>query len=212
MESQRDPRYADLVPWSPAVPRVRDAPPATGDMPIAIAVAAGAVAVVAAAVTAAVLPMSAGALRLGVMAIALTVFAATTADPRAVAAVTALGWLVFDGFLVNRFGDLTWTGRLDEWRLGVLVAGAVVGLAAGVLRRWAQLRWGDAEVAAPADGPADPPIDVTQGEGRRAGSGVRAGDNRVVSGIGPDGAGGEQALSAISQRSQPHRRDRTVAL
>lgn len=210
MESQRDPRSPDLAPWSPAVPRVRDAPLATGNMPTGIAVAIGAVTVVVAVMAAAFLPASAAAARLSVLAVALGTFAAATVNPTAVAAVTVLGWLMFDGFLVNRFGELTWTGRVDERRLAVVVAAALVGLAAGGLWRWAEARRRDAEFEGLATGAADSEIGLTEGEGHDAGPGVRAGDDRVVSGAGVDGAGGEQAVRPTSRGSEPGSREREV--
>jgi hypothetical protein len=165
MQSPQDIRHTTDVPAVSAVTASRDASAAAGDMPTGIAVAVGAVTVVVAAIVAAFLPASAAAARLGVMAVALGTFAAATVDPPAVAAVTVLGWLVFDGLLVNRFGDLTWTGRVDERRLGVLVAAAVAGLAAGGLRRWAEGRRRDAELEALASGAADPEFGMTEGEG-----------------------------------------------
>jgi K+-transporting ATPase KdpF subunit len=138
-------------------------------MPTGVAVAVGAVAVVVAAVAAAFVPVSAGGVRLGLMAAALAGFALATVDLRAAAAVTALGYLVFDGFLVNRMGDLTWTGTPDVRRMEILAGAATVGLLVGAFRR---NEWHD------------------------AGSGVRAVDGRVVSRTGSDGSGGEQTVSA----------------
>jgi hypothetical protein len=210
MQSPQDMRHTTDVPALAAVTATRDASAATVDMPTGIAVGVGAVTVVVAATVAALLPASADAVRLGVMALALGTFAAATVDPPAVAGVTELGWLVFYGFLVNRFSDLTWTGRVDELRLGVLVAAAVAGLAVGGLLRWAEGRRRDAELQALVTGAADPEVGMTEGEGHDAGSGVRAVDDRVVSWARPDGACGEQAVSARSEPSEPGSRERRV--
>jgi K+-transporting ATPase KdpF subunit len=153
------------------IPRgtVRNAVPIGGNTPTGIAVAGGAVAVVAAATVAAFVPVSAGGVRLGLMAAALAGFAAAAVDLRAVAFATVLAYLVHDGFLVNRMGDLTWTGAPDVRRVEILAAAAAVGLLVGGLRRK---------------------------EWHGAGSGVRAVDDRVVSRAGSDGAGGGQAVNA----------------
>jgi hypothetical protein len=42
-------------------------------------------------------------------------------------------WLMFDGFVAHRMGDLGWAGLPDADRLGVLLAAALAGTAAGRL-------------------------------------------------------------------------------
>jgi hypothetical protein len=51
-----------------------------------------------------------------------------------VAAVVPLGWLVTDGFLENRSGELTWHGSTDLYLILLLVVAAAIGLAAGEAR------------------------------------------------------------------------------
>jgi len=177
------------------VPRgtVRHAVPIVGDTPTGIAVAVGAVAVVVAAVvSAAFVPVSAGGVRLGLMAAALAAFAAAAVDLRAVAFVTVLAYLVHDGFLVNRMGELTWTGAPDVRRVEILVAAAAAGLAVGAARRWAR-RQPPAEWT---DGVDDTPVIFDEGEWHGAGSGVRAVDSGAVSRTGTDRTGGGQTVNA----------------
>jgi hypothetical protein len=107
--------------------------------PVGIVIAGGAAVVTAAALECAAIPASAPGARLAVFAAAVAGFAALAADLRPVAAVTGLAALVFNGFLVNRLGELSWHGVADLGRLIVLVAAAAAGVAAGggyrVLRR-----------------------------------------------------------------------------
>jgi len=101
------------------------------DTPLGVNVAAGALVVVVAAFVSAAVPPSATAVRLGLFATAQGVFAALTVDPLAVAIVGVLGFGVFDGFLVNQLGELTWHGQSDVSRVLVLVAAGVSGVAVG---------------------------------------------------------------------------------
>jgi hypothetical protein len=123
MKRQPDVRRARREPATPAV--------ATG-----FAVALGTTVVVVAAFAAELVPAPASGLRLGLMAVALAACAVVTANLRAAALVMVIGYLVFDGFLANRMGELTWTGAPDVRRLCVLAAGTGVGLVAGAARRW----------------------------------------------------------------------------
>ena len=102
--------------------------------PAGFAIAAGAAVVVSAFVTAAV-PVSAGAVRLGLVAAALGVFAALTVNAAAVTAVGVLALLVFDGFLVNQLGELSWHGAADERRLFAFIAVSIVGMVVGTGHR-----------------------------------------------------------------------------
>ena len=115
------------------------------EVPTGINVAVGAAVVVVSAFVSAAVPASAGPARFGVLAAALAGFAALTVDPRAVAAVGVLAFLVFNGFLVNQLGELSWHGSADTLRLSALAAAGVGGLAGGSayravrrLRAWRQ--------------------------------------------------------------------------
>jgi hypothetical protein len=78
--------------------------------------------------------------RLSVVAFALAGFAAVTQDQLALAPVALLGFGILNGFLVNRYGQLSWHGSADLWRLMVLVMAGAVGLGLGAgyreLRDW----------------------------------------------------------------------------
>ena len=104
--------------------------PSTG-----VAIGLGSAVVVVSAFVSAAVPASDGAARLGVVGAGLAGFAALTINPVAVAAVAGLGFLVFDGFLVNHLGALSWHGAADGTRLMVLAAAGVLGLGAGVAYR-----------------------------------------------------------------------------
>jgi hypothetical protein len=105
-------------------------------LPREFAVALGAVAVVAAGFFAVLIPASDAGWRFGVIAVTVGLFAAVTLDQLALAAVTILGFLVFNGFLTDQFGQLAWHGSVDLWRLSLLVVAAAWGLAVGEAYRW----------------------------------------------------------------------------
>jgi len=106
------------------------------DTPTGISIGLGCVVVVAAALVAALVPASAGGVRLGVLAVALAGFAAVAVDPSAAAFVTVTGFLVFDGFLVNRLGQLSWHGADDLHRLELLAVASLLGHGVGTAYRW----------------------------------------------------------------------------
>lgn len=99
--------------------------------PVGIDLAAGAVAVIGAALVAAALSASQPGWRFAMIAVAVGGFGTVTLDQRALAGVVVLGWLISNGFLVNRLGELSWHGSSDIWRMMILVAVAALGLAAG---------------------------------------------------------------------------------
>ena len=113
----------------------RSAPALDERTPTGISIAIGAVVVVGAAAAAAFLPSGDPRLRFAVVGFALTSFALASRDWRAVAAVVPLTWLVYDGFLIDRYGVLAWRGWSDLIRLALLVAMALLGLAVGWARR-----------------------------------------------------------------------------
>ena len=103
--------------------------------PLGITMAIGAVAMAAATVVAATIPTGLTGWRIGTVAAVLCVLSAATVDPIASAVVAIYAYLFVDGFLVNRFGDLSWQGPADLRRAGVLAAASAVGLALGWLLR-----------------------------------------------------------------------------
>jgi K+-transporting ATPase KdpF subunit len=161
----------------------------------------GSVAVVAAALVASPLPASAAGPRLGVFAVALAGSAAVTADLRAAAVVTVIGYLMFDAFLVNPMGELSWQGMPDMRRFAVLVIAVLIGLAVGGLRgRLRQRRrLGPLEAwANGASGLPDVSVIFDEEEWRDAGSGVRAVDGGAVRVAGAVGEGGGAAVNAAN--------------
>jgi hypothetical protein len=99
-------------------------------MPTGLAVGLGAVLMVAAGLVAAAVPGSQPAWRFTVIAVAVGLFALGL-DLRALAGVALIGFLISNGFLEDEFGDLTWHGDGDLWRVLVLVMAGACGWAVG---------------------------------------------------------------------------------
>lgn len=105
--------------------------------PTGLSIGIGSGTVVASTMLAAALPATESGWRFGVVAVTVGGFAALVPDRLAVAWTGALAWLLVNGFLVDRFGELVWHGRADVARAVLLVAAAAIGLAAGnIFRLW----------------------------------------------------------------------------
>jgi hypothetical protein len=104
--------------------------------PAGINLATGTAMVVAAALVAAPIPTTYAGLRFTVVALAVGLFAALTRDRLALVGVAVLGWLVVNGFLVDRLGELSWHGSADLNRMLLLVVSGTFGLAVGQAYRW----------------------------------------------------------------------------
>ena len=123
--------------WRPAVTSRDDATPA------GINVAIDVVAIVAVAFVAAAFPPVDGGWRWAILAAGVGGCAALTIDsPAVVAVVVGLAWLVGNGFLVDRAGELSWHGWADFYRLLVLLAAGAAGLLTARLGRLAR-EWRD---------------------------------------------------------------------
>jgi MFS family permease len=103
--------------------------------PVGINVAVGAVTITAAVFVAASVPIADPQWRCAVVAVALGLFAAFVVDWLAVAVVVLPTWMIMNGFLVNRLGDLSWHGWVDLDRFVVLVVAGCLGLAVGAAHR-----------------------------------------------------------------------------
>ena len=101
------------------------------EVPVGVDIAGGAAAVVLAALGASGVPATDGWWRVAVIGAVVAVFAAVTTDARAAVAVVVLAWLVVNGFLIDRYGQLGWHGDVDLGRLLVLAASAGLGLLLG---------------------------------------------------------------------------------
>lgn len=121
------------------------APSGVGRTPFGIAVGIGAAVMIAAAACAAlVFPPSDVWARLVVVSIVAGGFAATVADVWAGLVTAGLGFLLFTGFLVNSFGELTWDGTTSVWQVLVFAAAAGVGVGLRWIRAvMAELAWQD---------------------------------------------------------------------
>jgi len=98
----------------------------TARTPFGFTLAAGAVLMVATVTVAGGLSPVA-AVRRAVVAAVLAGYAAMVVDGWAALATTGLGALLFDGFLVNQFGELTWDGTTSMWYLIVFAAALMLG-------------------------------------------------------------------------------------
>jgi len=109
--------------------------------PTGLLIGIGTVTVVVSTMVAAAIPPTSAGWRLGVVAVTVGAFAALGADRWAVAWTGVLAWLLVNGFLVDRFGELSWHGRSDLYRSLALVSAAAIGLAVGQgVRLWATWR------------------------------------------------------------------------
>jgi hypothetical protein len=134
----------------------------TGRTPFGINVGIGAVVVVAASMAAAVFP--AVGVRLAVVAVSVAGYAAVVCDVGAAFAVAGLGYLLFNGFLVNRLGELTWDGTASLWHASALLLAILLGT--GV--RWVRAVRADLLLAEEVAGltTADDGRAVGRGEGQ----------------------------------------------
>jgi hypothetical protein len=103
-------------------------------IPFEFAVAAGSLTMIVAALidSAAFPPRDAGD-RLTVMAAAIAVFC-VVAGWQSGLPVAAVGYLLFDGFLANRYGELTWDHQTGPRAIGVIALAVALGLTVGWLR------------------------------------------------------------------------------
>ena len=139
--------------------------------PVGINVALGAVVIVAATALAARLPGADSIGRSALVAIGLAVFAAGTVDWRAVLGLVLPAWLVMNGFLVNRLGDLSWHGRADLVRVLILLSGGCAGLIAGAVNRRmleARERWHLGALVTAMATEKDPTAELTEETSQRA--------------------------------------------
>jgi K+-sensing histidine kinase KdpD len=103
-------------------------------MPQGVLVGLGALAVVGAGVLSSLLPAADAAARYGVLVLTLLAFAAWAKAWPAALTVALIGFLVFDGFLVNRLGLLSWHGWTDVTRVVAILAAVTFGRLIGDLR------------------------------------------------------------------------------
>jgi hypothetical protein len=104
-----------------------------GGTPFGIDLAVGAVMAIISVAAAGAL--TTGALgRAAVVAVGVAGFLAVADDARAGLLAMVFGALLYDGFLVNRFGELSWTGTTSMWHLLAFALVALVALG----WRWAR--------------------------------------------------------------------------
>jgi hypothetical protein len=95
--------------------------------PAGILAGIGTLAVVLAAFVAAAVPESHAVARYAVLAVTVFLFTAATGRWGTSVSVAAIRSLVFEGFVVNQFGELTWSGPADAARITALIAAVVLG-------------------------------------------------------------------------------------
>jgi hypothetical protein len=93
------------------------------------------VAVIVAGFVASAVPETDAVVRYGVLVLAVFAFTAATVVWTAPLAVAGIGFLVFNGFLVNQLGELSWHGSADVIRLAVLGAAVIFGRLLGDIFR-----------------------------------------------------------------------------
>jgi len=108
---------------------------------VGINIAVGAVLITMVTLIAAQVPVASAGWRYGLVEASVGVFAAFTLDPAAVLFLVLATWMIVNGFLVDRSGDLSWHGSADVYRFLILVAVGVAGLGIGeISRRVSDLR------------------------------------------------------------------------
>jgi hypothetical protein len=103
--------------------------------PLGIKIAVGAVGLIVAALIAAAIPQAYPGWRFGLMVAAVALFAAISLDQIALAVIAVIAFAITNGFLEDRFGQLSWHGVDDVWRLLLLVIACAWGLAVGETAR-----------------------------------------------------------------------------
>ncbi|MFC7247444.1 DUF4118 domain-containing protein [Catellatospora aurea] len=126
-------------------------PAAQEPTPFGINLGVGAAAMSAATIAAAVLADDPTA-RMIIVAAVIGVYAATVADTRASLATTLIGFGLFNGFLVNGYGELSFHGTQTLWNLSVF--GVALGLGLG--QRWLRQVRDTADEAGADDPPRRP--------------------------------------------------------
>jgi hypothetical protein len=104
-------------------------------VPLGINTAVGAVTVVVCCLAPGGLDAQGRDARLAVLTLGVAVFAATVGDLAAVAVTAGVAFLLFDGFVEGRYGDLVWTGRADVVHVALLYAAGLTGLVLGAAHR-----------------------------------------------------------------------------
>jgi hypothetical protein len=102
--------------------------------PLGISVGLGTVAVLVTVFVGALVPAHLAGGTWALLAVVVAGFAAWAADVAAAVLVAALTFVVANGFLVNRHGELSWHGAADLHRGALLLAAAAVGLVVARVR------------------------------------------------------------------------------
>jgi hypothetical protein len=107
-----------------------------GRLPVEFGLAGGALTmIVAALLDSAIFPPEDKTARLMIMAGAIAAACVVLADWRSGLPVAVVGYLLFNGFLVNRYGELSWHGSAGLRGTTVIMSAAYAGLLAGWWRR-----------------------------------------------------------------------------
>jgi MFS family permease len=104
-------------------------------LPQGILVGIGSVVVIVAAFVASAFPQSEVVFRYAILTFAILAYTAGTVVWTAPLVTAGIGFLVFDGFLVNQLGELSWHGSSDGVRLAVLAAAVIFGRLLGDIFR-----------------------------------------------------------------------------
>lgn len=104
-------------------------------LPTGILVGVGSLAIIVAGFVASAIPAGDPVVRYGVLVATVFGFAALCGRWTATLTVAGIGFLVFNGFLVNQLGELTWHGWADAARIAVLGAATIFGRLLGDIYR-----------------------------------------------------------------------------
>jgi hypothetical protein len=104
-------------------------------LPSGILVGIGSLAIIVAGFVASAMPAGDPAVRYGVLVVTVFGFAALRGRWTATLSVAGIGFLVFNGFLVNQLGELSWHGWADAARIAALGAATIFGRLLGDIYR-----------------------------------------------------------------------------
>jgi hypothetical protein len=109
-----------------------------GDAPVGICLAVGALGVVVACLLAAAVPASDPVARWCLVVATIGAYAVTVADLGSAVFLALTAFMIFNGFVTNSTGDLSWHGVADTARLATVFGAVVFGSATGRIYRRAR--------------------------------------------------------------------------
>ena len=121
-------------------------------VPLGILAAVGSAAVIVAALIASAVPQGDAVVRFGIVAAVVLAYAVLADSWTASCVVGLIAFLIFNGFLVNQLGTLSWHGHADFVRLMILGTFVIFGTLAGDIVQSVRRPGGGRIPAQPANG------------------------------------------------------------